>query len=493
VSEVSPNTPVLVGVAAVQQRVEEAGQGREAIELMIAALEQAASDAGSDVGGKELLRRADRIEVPKGLWNYSDPARLVATAVGAEHAHTVLAEIGILQQSLMNRACNSIANGECDIVLITGAEAKFRALRGQIAGVEITETVQAEVAPDTTLEPAAELWSPLESASGLGMPVGYYAILDSALRRAQGMSVGAHRDQMASMYAGFSEQAAGNEAAWNRQPVAAEFIREHSSRNKMLAFPYTRLHNSQWNVDQAAGLIFCSAAMAGELGIARERWVFPLAGTESNAMSVVSARKDLHRSHGFHCAGREVLALAGKRADEIDLMELYSCFPQAVRVQLQELGLPDNRPLSVTGGMTFGGGPLNNFVLQATVTMAQLLRLEPGATGLVTCVSGMNTKQGCALYSTAPNPAGWQFADVSAAVTAATELCELISGYEGTATIAGYTVLYQAETPWRAVAVCDVGAGQRTVAYSEDSVVVQAMLSGEFVGRPVVIAEGQFS
>ena len=33
--------------------------------------------------------------------------------------------------------------------------------------------------------------------------------------------------------------------------------------------------------------------------------------------------------------------------------------------------------VSVTGGMTFGGGPLNNFVFQATVKMAQLLRREP--------------------------------------------------------------------------------------------------------------------
>lgn len=485
---VSPQTPVLVGVAAVQQRIEEAGQGREASELMVAALEQAAADAGN----RDLLTRADRIEVPKGLWNYSDPARLVATAIGAVNAHTVLAEIGILQQTLINRACNSIASGECSIVLITGAEAKYRALRGQIAGVEVPESMQVDVAPDTTLEPEAELWSAVESATGLAMPVGYYAILDSALRHAQGISAGSHRDQMATMYAEFSQIAATNADAWAREPVAAELIREHSPRNKMLAFPYTKLHNSQWNVDQAAGLIFCSMAMAEELGIPRERWVFPLAGTESNAMSVVSARKELHRSHGFACAGREVLALAGKQTADIDLMELYSCFPQAVRVQLQELGLPADKPLSVTGAMTFAGGPLNNFVLQATVKMAQLLRAAPGDTGLVTCVSGMNTKQGCALYSTATNPAGWQFADVTAAVQAATELCELVSDYEGGASIAGYTVLYQGDVPWRAVAVCDIAGERRTVAYSEDSAVVQAMLTGEFVGRTVAIAEGQF-
>ena len=485
----NPHTPVLVGVAAVQQRVEEAGAGLEPVAMMVEALNRAADDAGN----RALLARADRIEIPKGIWSYSDPARLVAAEIGADKAETVLAEIGILQQTMLNRACNSIATGEVGVVLITGAEAKYRALRGQIEGVDVPESIQTGVEPDTTLLPDAELWSPVESAAGLGMPVGYYAILDSALRHAQGLGVDEHRDQMAAMYAEFSRIAAANEDAWAREPVAAEFIREHSPRNKMLAFPYTKLHNSQWNVDQAAGLIFCSVAVAEELDIPRSQWVFPLAGTESNAMSVVAARKELHRSHGFNIAGGKVLELAGKQASDIEVMELYSCFPQAVRVQLAELGLAADKPLSVTGAMTFGGGPLNNFVLQATVKMARKLRENPEASGLVTCVSGMNTKQGCAVYSAQPGESGWQFADVTDAVREATTLCELVGDYEGAATIAGYTVLYQGETPWRAVAVCDLPNGTRTVAYSEDAVVVEGLLTGEFVGRSVAIVEGQFS
>lgn len=488
-TEIAPNTPVIVGVAAVQQRIETAGEGMEASELMVEALRRAAEAAGST----ELLQRADRIEVPKGIWGYSDPGSLVADALGATQAQTVLGEIGILQQTLMNRACDAIAVGEAAVVLVTGAEAKYRALRGQIAGVEVPETLQTDDEPDLILKPDADLWSPVESEAGLGMPVGYYAILDSALRASQGLSVGEHRDQMAQMYAGFSQVAAANEDAWVREPVAAEFIREHSAKNKMLAFPYTKLHNSQWNVDQAAGLIYCSVALAEELGIPREQWVFPLAATESNAMSVVSARKALHRSYGFNIAGRRVLELADKVAADIDLMELYSCFPLAVRVQLEELGLSADRSLTVTGAMTFGGGPLNNFVLQATVKMAQLLREGVGSTGLVTSISGMNTKQACALYASEPNPAGWQFADVTDEVAATTELVEVMSGYEGAATIAGFTVLYQGEQSWRAVAVCDLPDGNRTVAFSEDSVLVEAMLGGEFVGRSVAITDGQFA
>jgi acetyl-CoA C-acetyltransferase len=482
-------TPVLVGVAAVQQRFEEAGQGLEPCALMAQALQKAEAAAGAP----GLLDRADRIEVPKGIWNYSDPGRLVADTVGAHSAETVLAEIGILQQTIINRACNSISEGSANIVLVTGGEAKYRSLRGQISGVEVSDTPQAEVVPDTILQPDAELWSAVESDAGLGMPVGYYAIMDSALRFRQGLSVDEHRDQMAQMYSDFSEIAAANPDAWSREPVEAGFIRNPSDRNRMLAFPYTKLHNSQWNVDQAAGLIFCSAQVAGELGIPRDKWIFPLAAAESNAMSVVAARKHLDRCYGFHFAGRRVLELAGKSVADIELMELYSCFPQAVRVQLQEIGVPVDRPLSVTGAMTFAGGPLNNFVLQATVKMAQLLRAAPGQTGLVSCVSGMNTKQACALYSSEPSPGGWQFADVSTDVAAATELCEVVAGYEGAATIAGYTVLHQGDTAWRAVVVCDIPGGRRTVAYSDQPGVIAAMQEEEFCGRTVAISDGRFS
>ena len=98
--------------------------------------------------------------------------------------------------------------------------------------------------------------------------------------------------------------------------------------------------------------------------------------------------------------------------------------------------------LSVTGGMTFGGGPLNNFVFQATVRMAQLLRQNPAEVGLVTTVSGMLTKQACALWSAA-QPGRLGFADVTEQVRQASDIRELVASYSGEATVAGYTVLYQ--------------------------------------------------
>jgi acetyl-CoA C-acetyltransferase len=259
-----------------------------------------------------------------------------------------------------------------------------------------------------------------------------------------------------------------------------------------LAYPYTKLHNSQWNVDQGAGLIFCSVEVAQALGVPRQKWVFPRASTESNFMSVVSARKDLGGCPGFALAGEAAMKMGRVNFDDIRLRELYSCFPAAVRSQLAEFGMRPEGDISVTGAMTFGGGPLNNFVFQATVKMAQMLREQPDEVGLVTTVSGMLTKQACALWSAAPNPQGWDFADVTEQVRLQTTLCELVADYTGPGTVAGYTVLYQGDMPWRAVAVFDLPQDQRTVAYSESEDIIAAMIGEECCGQEYSLARGQF-
>ena len=105
----------------------------------------------------------------------------------------------------------------------------------------------------------------------------------------------------------------------------------------MLAFPYTKAHNSQWNVDQAAGLVFTSVETARAAGVPRERWIFPWSVAESNHMVVLGERRALHRAPGFAHAGARVLEHAGRKSDEIDHLELYSCFPSAIRVQCRDI------------------------------------------------------------------------------------------------------------------------------------------------------------
>ncbi|MCE2391466.1 MAG: acetyl-CoA acetyltransferase [Proteobacteria bacterium] len=485
---IDPRTPVLVGAAAVQQREEDPERALEPVELMALALERAARDAV----GAGLLERADAIRVPRGFWDYPDPGRILAGRLGADAARTQVAEVGILQTSLFGHAARDIAAGHCDVVLLAGGEAKFRSLRAEIAGGRAGLQSQPEgTEPDEVLRPGAEIMAPEEIAAGLTLPVAQYSLIENALRFADGQSLDAHRDAVAELWAGFAAVAAGNPGAWNREGVGPREIRDPSARNRMLAFPYTKLHSSQWNVDQAAGLILCSLETARRAGVPEERWVFPLAVTESNHMVSLSQRAELHRSPGFEIAGRRAFEHAGADPAALRHVELYSCFPSAVRVQARELGVPLDPAPTLTGGMTFGGGPLNNFVLQAACRMAGALRESPGSAGLLTAVSGLLTKQGVSLWSTEPPAAGFRFEDVSAEAERRTRRVRLVEEHSGEARVASYTVQYEGGEPARGVLLCDLEEGLRCIAETGSPEEAAVLTREEFCGRKLQLRDGR--
>jgi acetyl-CoA C-acetyltransferase len=484
---VSDRTPVLVGVGAVTQREEDPQRAREPVALMAEALAR----AGSDAGDASLLHDADAIYVPRGMTPYADPGRWVAAALGAASARSVLFDVGVLQTSLFGRAARAIQQGEADVVLVTGGEAKYREQQARRAGVPAKVSDQGDVRPDEVLRPAADILHPLEIQQGLGMPVRQYAVMENALRHAQGLSIDAHRRQVGALYEAFSRVARDNPDAWERRAIPADEIAWPSDGNRMLAFPYTRLHTAQWNVDQAAGLVFCSAARARRSGIPASRWIHPRAVAESNHMLPLLLRAELHRSPGFALAGRRALEAAGLGCEEVDLLELYSCFPVAVRVQALELGISPERPLTVTGGMAFAGGPLNNFVLQAVVRMARLLRERPGH-GLATAVSGLMTKQGVSVWSSAPAPGGFRYDDVSDEAAAATAQVEAASDGCGAGRVAGYTVWFDREgRAERAVAYVDLDDGRRTLAGSDVPDLLERVQRTELCGARVRVADGE--
>ncbi|MEZ4216433.1 MAG: acetyl-CoA acetyltransferase [Myxococcota bacterium] len=480
-------TPVLVGVGEIVSRERDPRRAREALDLMQAALEAAAADAGAP----GLLREAGAIAAPRGFWRYGDPCRALALRFGCPKATTIVAEIGVLQTTLVAEAAERIASGEAEVVLVVGAEAKFRALRAQIEGVAVDDT-PCEGEADRVLRPHADILHPLELALDIAMPVKQYAVMENALRRALGQDVAAHRAELARLYAAFSAVAARNPFAWRREPVAAEAIERASDANPMLAFPYTKLHTSQWNVDQAAGLVLCSLAAAERHGVPRERCVFPLAVAESNHMVPLAERAEPERCHGVAIAGERLAEIAGVAARDAEHLELYSCFPSAVRMQARELGIALDRPLTVTGGMAFGGGPLNNFVLQAIARMAHVLRADPGSRGLVTAVSGMLTKQGLSLWSTAPGERPFAAADATDAVARALPTVAVDDAFAGPARVHGYTVLYEGGAPARVVALCDADGGRRALAACDDAALLARAERDELGGLAVRVRERCF-
>ena len=485
-------TPVLAGIGVATQREDDPARALDPIALMLQAAQRAGDDAAPD-----LLRRIGRVAVPHGRWSYADPARAIAGALGSPGARTVLAKVGVLQHTLIADACLAIAEGEAGIVLVVGGDTGYRKLRSRITGQNPASDWPPQGEPDVTLAAAEELFHPAETRAGIQMPVGLYAIMETAFRARQGIGVSAHRDRLAALYSRFSSIAADNPAAWNRRAMDADTIRRVSDRNAMQAFPYTKLLCTSWNVDQAAALLFCSAATAAAAGVPSERLVFPWASTESNHMVPVCARAELHACPGAGIAGRAALEPFGLTVADIDLVELYSCFPIAVQAYAAELGIGLDRDLTVTGGMSFAGGPFNNYVLQSTARMAQLLRhrhaQDRPALGLVSSVSGVLTKQGFGLWSTRPPPDGFRFADLSDPVARACPALPVDMDYVGAGTIAGYSVLHDVGRPPVGIVVADVEGGRRVVAVSDDASLVARMEGEEFCGALVRVDGERFS
>jgi acetyl-CoA C-acetyltransferase len=484
-----PRTPVVAGVGVATQRVDEPGGGREALELMLAATRTAARDSGAP----DILEAVQRVAVPHGTWDYSDPGRLIAARIGAPKARTVLVGTGIPQQTLLNDAHAAIRDGTLDVVLIVGGEAAGRAAIARRHGVAVIDTVQDGATPDDLQLPTDEIISSIEIEGGVSSAMEPFALIDSALRYAEGRSLDAHRDDIARLWAGFSAVASRFPHAAFPEARDAAFIRDASKANRAIAFPYNKWHCAQMNVDQAAALLVCSLATALRLGVDRDGVVFPLVALESSFSLPLSKRRDLHRWPAMEVLGWAAEERLGHALSAIELVELYSCFPAAVRVQQRALRLPVDGVPTITGGESFAGGPWNNFVLQATAAMVERLRAQPEATGLVSTVSGILNKPGLAVYGMRPGPAPLLLGDLAAQADRVTPRVRLVAGYQGPARVAAYTVTYEHTEPARCTIIADTPAGARCVASSSDASLARQATCEELIGATVRVDGVRFA
>jgi acetyl-CoA C-acetyltransferase len=418
----------------------------------------------------------------------------VAAAIGAGPVRTITALTGVLQQRLISRACEMVATGEARAVLVVGGEAKHRARVASRAGVEVPEDIGDGVfpGPDEVLVPDGDIVTRMEIERHLAVPVHQYALVESVLAHRARRSPVEQAEHVARLWALASEVAVGEADAWTREPWDVAALTSDADGNRMLATPYRRWCVSDWNVDQAAALLIAGSAVADELGLPVDRRVAPLAAAETNHMVPLPARDDLAASLAWRLIGAELAAATGVPPASADLIELYSCFPAAVQVAALELGidLGGRRPWTVTGGMTFGGGPLNSYVLQATAAMVRRLRAaSTGAMGLVTSVSGMLTKVAGAMWGVGRPPLPFVAADVTHREAALTTLRRLDPELTGTARVVGATVLHERGEPARAVAIVEASDGARSVVVGEDPVLARTWAERDMVGSEVEVVE----
>jgi acetyl-CoA C-acetyltransferase len=509
-----PRTPVVVGVGQVTNHPDpsvDPAERPEPVDLMAMALRAAAEDCsgaalgGASPAGDALIRRAEslRVVVPLG-WRAINPALLVAERLGFSAddapAQLMLSAIGgNTPQALMNDACRSISRGELSVILVTGAEAMAtraasRRDPSKPALSWASQPVEGTPEPEAfgVDKPGA---TDLEISRGVILPINAYPLFENALRAARGWTLAEHAAHIGSLWSRFSEVAAANPYAWIRQARTPAEIVETTPDNRMISFPYPKLCTANMAVDQGAGYIVCSVEAARAAGVPEERWVFPLAGADANDHWFISHRPELHRSPAIRLAGRAALDLAGVGVDELGPIDLYSCFPAVVQMAAAELGLPDDdpaRPLTMTGGLTFGGGPGNNYTSHGIAQVVGALRAAPGSVGLATGLGWYATKHSIGLYSTRPpaHEGHQEFAwrDAQPEVDALPQ-CTVDSSATGAVRVETYTVAFGREGPERGIVACRTEDGNRAWGNIEDLDTLEMLCVEEGIGRTGTLGE----
>jgi acetyl-CoA C-acetyltransferase len=261
----------------------------------------------------------------------------------------------------------------------------------------------------------------------------------------------------------------------------------------MISFPYPKLCTANLQVDQGAGYIVCSVEAAMSAGVSEERWIFPQSGADANDHWYMSERPELHRSPAIRLAGGAALRLAGLEVDDVGLVDLYSCFPVVVQMAARELGLavddPD-RPLTLTGGLTFAGGPGNNYTSHGIASAVQALRAAPGTHALVSGLGWFATKHSFGVYGTEPPSHGAPFAwrDMQPEVDALPR-CVVDAEATGGVRVETYTVTFDREgQPGRAIVACRTPDDVRAWGNITDPDTLIQLCSEEGVGRRGTLA-----
>lgn len=484
--------PVIVGVGQVTQRPE-TERPREPLALMADAARLAETDARAG----DLLHGLDSVRVVNVLsWPSKAPAHDLSNALAVAPRECIYTTLGgNTPQWQVNEAAERIHDGDLKLVLIAGAECVYSARRARTKGVDLGWSPRGAPTPDVgDTRPGI---SEIEAKHGATLPAAVYPLFENALRAHYGRSLDAHREALGALFAPFSAVAATNPHAWFREAKSAREIATPSSGNRYVGFPYTKYMNSIIDVDQGAALLMTSVAEARRLGIPEERWVYLWGCADATDHWFFTERVDYHSSPAIRAAGARALAMAGVTIDDIAFFDLYSCFPSAVQIARDMLGIPpgDQRPLTVTGGLPYFGGPGNNYVTHSIAAMVETLRAGRGKLGLVTANGWYVTKHSTGIYSTDPPKNAWQRTDpgIDQARIDAEPHPAFAGTPSGDATVETCTVLFDRDgAPERGIVIGRLTDGIRFIANTpNDRRTLEAMTKHEMVGSNGKVGPGE--
>jgi acetyl-CoA C-acetyltransferase len=479
---------VIIGAA---QRNASDDTDHDPVDEMVRVAERALADAG-EAAVRDAL---GAVRVMGGIWPYKDPGRLVAAGLGADAAWTSRTAIGGNEvYDLIGDTAARIADGSLDAALVCSSEVGRTRRRLAKRGAEASWHPERDDAVPDEGEPAYPpmMDQAMISAGVRSAPV-FYALAESAIRHRRGEDAAAHLRRIGAMWASAARVAAGNPHAVLRDAPSADVIATITPANRLVAHPYPKLMTANIDVDQAAALVMVSADTATRLGVPRDRWIFPVAATGDDDEMIPTHRRALDESSAMGRSGRRALELAGVGVDDCRYLDLYSCFPAAVELAQREIGVPEDRDFTITGGLTFAGGPLNSYCLHAAATAVTLLREQPEESALLTGNGGWFSKHSALVLSGRP-PAGVFRRDRRSGPTgddvARPAPAELAEGETLTVTVEAATVSAGPAGPDGAILSCLDSDGARRWVGSTDRAVIDRILTTDSVASVATIVGG---
>jgi acetyl-CoA C-acetyltransferase len=449
--------PVIIGVGEIIDKAAAPGDALEPFELLVRAAHRAEEDVGH-----RCLRQVDTLRVVNQIsWSYRD---LPAKRLRLRGVETIYGPVGGESPvRMLLDAAMDIAAGESQTAMVCGAEALKAAISLRMAG---KKPPWSDEDSGAKLPVAEDYVSRYAARYGLINPVDVYPLYENASRAAWHQSHAEAQRESGVIWADMSRAAAANPYAWSGKPLSADEIIAPSDKNRSIAYPYQKFMVAQMGVNQGAAVLLTNVDHARALGIPESRLIYVGSGAGAHEPQDFLRRDRYDHSLAMDRILRRTLDLNGLSAGDVDLVELYSCFPCVPKLARRTLGLAASRALSVAGGLTFFGGPGNNYMTHAITAMVRALRQKAGQRGLLYGNGEFLTKHHAAVLSTfapaLPIRNDTLQTEVDSSYGAVPPLEE---HYEGPCTIETYTVNYSVKgTADRGTIIARTPTGSRFLA-----------------------------
>lgn len=454
--------PVIVGVGEITQHTKDPAQALEPLALMEVALREAERDAG----GAGLLAGLDSIDVVSEYsWPYPDAPGQLSQRLGIDPARREYGEFGGESPvRFIHEAALRIRRGESNCAAVVGAEANYAAAAAAKLGIEPPWSPRD---PHAKLVRGPDYLHPLSVRLGVATPATVYPFYENAAQAAWGQTPRQALDESGQIWARSSAVAAANPYAWQREALTADAIITPTPRNRLVAWPYTVRMVANPMVNQGAAVLVTSVANARAHGIADERMVHIWCGAAAAEPTDFLYRDRYDRSPSQEAVLERVLEQVGD-VGVFQLTELYSCFPVVPKMARRTLALSANDTLTVAGGLSFFGAPLNNYMTHAAAALVRGLRARPEGLALLYGQGGYVTKHHALVL--APRAAPHDLLADDYGVQAGADrrrgpVPPLQLDHQGPAVLETHTVIYQRDSsPSHGVVLARTPTGGRVLA-----------------------------